>query len=222
MCSFNKHMCFSLKPPTFFRFLIFLSVSGSPEVDWEIVFRGVLCGVGTGAISGLLSILASCRKYFQELSFQKWNHWSISTNIAFYKTKYDVHAKLISFIQLWFLRSLILRPRHINQWVERCPHECLETRIYTLGLFFFFLIWKVVVYIPRLQELPADSLGYLEAPVEDSVLGGGYESVLPLFYSISLGGFMSWDKGYLTLIIKILSTLLGSLLLKYTQSWFLS
>ena len=89
MCSFNKHMCFSLKPPTFFRFLIFLSVSGSPEVDWEIVFRGVLCGVGTGAISGLLSILASCRKYFQELSFQKWNHWSISTNIAFYKTKYD-------------------------------------------------------------------------------------------------------------------------------------
>lgn len=83
----------------------------------------------------------------------------------------------------------------------------------------------MVVYIPRLQELPvdclkafADSLGYLEAPVEDSVLGGGYESVLPLFYSISLGGFMSWDKGYLTLIIKILSTLLGSLLLKYTQS----
>ena len=82
-----------------------------------------------------------------------------------------------------------------------------------------------------MQELPvdclkavafADPLGYLEAPIEDSALGGGYKSVLPLFYSISLGGFMSWDKGYLTLIIKILSTLLGSLLLKYTQSWFLS
>ena len=42
-----------------------------------------------------------------------------------------------------------------------------------------------------MQELPvaclktvafADPLGYLAAPVEDSVLGGGSKSVLPLFY----------------------------------------
>lgn len=80
------------------------------------------------------------------------------------------------------------------------------------------------VYIQRLQELPVgylkaivfdDPLGYLEAWVEEDLALGGRIN-LPSLHSILLGGFMTCEKGYLTLITKI-STLLGSLPLKYTQ-----
>lgn len=57
-------VCYGEKenPLTFFKFLIFLSTSGSPEVTAGAALRGALCGAEDCVESWFASALASCRQ----------------------------------------------------------------------------------------------------------------------------------------------------------------